>query len=190
MIFIKPLDTGVGGCNDMKYNKKFLTITIILFLIFLTIASAATIKYLSFMENDTLKKMTSKENETLKKMASMETEILQARTSIESETLKEMSLRAMEDIAKKENGYLFMNSTGIARDDAYKKGGGIYEIEGKFTRVIEIKILEQTMNKALVQITIEVRYKDNPKTNFTNFKMFTFEKVDGLWKISNVELDV
>ena len=189
MIFIKPLDTGVGGFNDMKYNKKFLTVTIILFLI-LTVATAATIKGLSFMENETLKKITSKENETLKKMTSMEIKILQARTSIESETLKEMTLRAMEDIANKENGYLVMNSTGIARDDAYKKGGEIYEIEGKFIRVIEIKILEQTIDKALVQVTIEVKYKDNPKTDFTNFKMFTFEKIDGLWKISNVALDV
>ena len=173
----------------MKYDKKFITVTIILILIF-TVASAATVKYLSFMENETLKKMTSIENETLKKMTSMEMKILQTMNSIESETLKEMSLKAMEDIANKGNGYLLMNCIETARDDAYKKDGDIYGIEGKFIRVIEIKILEQTMDKALLQVTIEVKYKDNPNTDFTNFKMFTFEKVDGLWKISNIELDV
>ena len=173
----------------MKYDKKLLAITIVLILIF-TVASVATIKYLALMENETLKKITAIENETLKKMTSMENKITEARISIESETLKEMSLKAMEDIVNKGNRYLLLNCIGKARDEAYKKDGDIYGIEGKFLRVIEIKILEQTLGKALVQVTIEVRYKDNPNTDFTNFKMFTFEKVDGLWKISNIELDV
>lgn len=118
-------------------------------------------------------------------MTSLENKITEARISIESETLKEMSLKSMEDIANFDNRYLLPNCTGTALEDAYKKRGDIYAIEGKFIQVVEIKILTQTMDRACVQVTIETKHIDN----ITLYKMFTYVKVDGLWKISAIGLD-